>query len=278
MSEQRIDIILFERGLVESRSQAQRLIMAGQVRAAGELVIKPATKVPRDVKLDIISGPQYVSRGGEKLAAALIEFRLDVRGMVCADIGASTGGFTDCLLQKGAKHVYSIDVGKGILHWKLRQDNRITLMESTNARYIEKLPEPIDLVTIDASFISLKILMPVVKKWFQNTPSLKMRDGEENFEYQKVIALIKPQFEAGRTEASKGHGVITDKKIHKRVILSVLDTAQNLGFSVNGLMQSPLLGPKGNKEFLALLSFPGANITDLKTLIGGLFKDHPQGE
>jgi 23S rRNA (cytidine1920-2'-O)/16S rRNA (cytidine1409-2'-O)-methyltransferase len=275
MSKQRIDIILYERGLAESRSKAQRLIMAGQVRVEGQLVIKPATKVPTDAKFEISPGPKFVSRGGEKLAAALKEFGLDVRGSVCVDVGASTGGFTDCLLQNGAEHVYSIDVGKGILHWKLRQDERITIMESTNARYVERLPEPIDLVTIDASFISLKILLPVVENWFQNAPSHEIQDGKVNFEHQKVVALIKPQFEAGRIEVSKGRGIIQDINIHKRVLLSVLDTAQKLGFSAIDLMQSPLLGPKGNQEFLTLLAFPGSKKSDPNALIEGLYKDHP---
>ncbi len=278
MRKQRIDIILYERGLAESRSKAQRLIMAGQVRMEGQLVIKPATKVPTDAKLEIIPGPKFVSRGGEKLAAALKEFRLDVRGSVCVDVGASTGGFTDCLLQNGAKHVYSIDVGKGILHWKLRQDERITIMESTNARYVERLPEPIDLVTIDASFISVKSLLPVAKNWLQNAPSQKKQDQKINFEHQKVVALIKPQFEAGRTEVSKGRGIIQDINIHKRVLLSVLDTAQKLGYSAIDLMQSPLLGPKGNREFMTLLTFPGSKKSDLKALLEDLYKDHPYNE
>jgi 23S rRNA (cytidine1920-2'-O)/16S rRNA (cytidine1409-2'-O)-methyltransferase len=163
MAKVRLDVLLVERGLAESRAKAQAMIMAGQVRVADQVVLKPATAVPADSPLTVDSGPRFVSRGGEKLEAALEAFGIDVAGWVCADVGASTGGFTDCLLQRGAAKVYAIDVGKGILHWKLRNDRRVVVMEQTNARYIESLPEPVALVTVDASFISLKILLPVVK-------------------------------------------------------------------------------------------------------------------
>src|SRR5512142_1397242 len=165
MPKTRLDVLLVERGLAESRAKAQALIMAGQVRVAGQVTLKPATSVQADAALTVDSGPRFVSRGGEKLEAALIAFGLDVTGRVCADVGASTGGFTDCLLQHAAAKVYAIDVGKGILHWKLRHDPRVVAMEETNARYVDSLPEPVSLVTVDASFISLKILLPVVKRW-----------------------------------------------------------------------------------------------------------------
>ena len=165
MTKVRLDVLLVERGLAESRAKAQALIMAGQVRINGQTALKAAAAIEPNSTLTIDSGPRFVSRGGEKLDAALEAFRVDVKGLTCADVGASTGGFTDCLLQRGAAKVYAIDVGKGILHWKLRNDPRIIVMEETNARFVESLPEPISLATIDASFISLKILLPVVKKW-----------------------------------------------------------------------------------------------------------------
>src|SRR5512133_700562 len=176
----RLDVLLVERGLAESRSKAQALIMAGQVRVAGQTTLKPATAVSPDSVLAVDSGPRFVSRGGEKLDAALEAFAFDVTGLVCADVGSSTGGFTDCLLQRGAARVYAIDVGKGILHWKLRNDPRLVVMEETNARFIESLPENISLVTVDASFISLKILLPVIKKWFtplSDSPPIFVENG-----------------------------------------------------------------------------------------------------
>jgi 23S rRNA (cytidine1920-2'-O)/16S rRNA (cytidine1409-2'-O)-methyltransferase len=254
MAKVRLDVLMVSRGLAESRSQAQRLIMAGQVRAAGQLVTKPAAGVMSDVILEIDHGPPYVSRGGEKLAAALARFTLQVKDKICADVGASTGGFTDCLLQHGARRVYAIDVGYGILHWKLRQDSRVVVMERTNARYIARLDEPVHLVTIDASFISLKILLPVVTGW------LSPQSGQ-------VIALIKPQFEAGRREAARGDGVIRQPQIHARVLRETLEFAQESGYGVNGLLRSPLLGPKGNVEFLAWLSYPASSSPDLPELI-----------
>ena len=166
MPKVRLDVLLVERGLAESRARAQALIMAGQVRVADQVALKPATAVDAKAPLTVDPGPRFVSRGGEKLDAALEAFGIDVNGLVCADVGASTGGFTDCLLQRGAAKVYAIDVGKGILHWKLRNDKRVVVMEGTNARHVESLPEPVSLVTVDASFISLKLLLPVVRKWF----------------------------------------------------------------------------------------------------------------
>jgi 23S rRNA (cytidine1920-2'-O)/16S rRNA (cytidine1409-2'-O)-methyltransferase len=195
-----------------------------------------------------------------------------VRGLVCVDVGASTGGFTDCLLQRGAAKVYAIDVGKGILHWKMRKDPRVVVMEETNARFVESLPEPVSLATIDASFISLKTLLPVVKKWFQPIPpvppSLLGKGGEEGI---GVIALIKPQFEAGKKDVSRGDGVIRDPVIHKQVLTDVLNFAQSDGWSVRGLVRSPLLGPKGNVEFLAWLNVTGTQDASLEEMIGGLF-------
>src|SRR5574342_55138 len=170
MPKVRLDVLLVKHGLAESRTKARAMIMAGQVRVAGQVTLKPATAIPADAPLIVDSGPRFVSRGGQKLEAALEAFDIDITGLICADVGASTGGFTDCLLQRGAAKVYAIEVGKGILHWKLRNDERVVVMEQTNARYVESLPEPVDLVTIDASFISLKILLPVVKKWIEPNP------------------------------------------------------------------------------------------------------------
>lgn len=254
MAKVRLDVLVVQKGLAESRTSAQKLIMAGKIRVANEIVTEPSRKLDEGTPIEVTSGPKFVSRGGEKLEPALIAFDLDkLDGFICADVGASTGGFTDCLLQHGATRVYAIDVGYGILHWRLRQDPRVKVMERTNARYVEALPEPIHLVTIDASFISLKILLPVIKKWL-------LPDGH-------VIALIKPQFEAGREEVSKGEGVIKNEIIHQRVLKEVLLTAVDLGYSVKGLIQSPLRGPKGNIEFLTHL-VPGENeSTSLENLI-----------
>jgi 23S rRNA (cytidine1920-2'-O)/16S rRNA (cytidine1409-2'-O)-methyltransferase len=239
----RLDVLLVERGLAESRAKAQALIMAGQVRVAGQTALKPATAIPSDSELSIDSGPRFVSRGGEKLDAALEAFAIDVSGLTCTDVGSSTGGFTDCLLQRGAARVYAIDVGKGILHWKLRNDPRVVVMEETNARFVESLPERIDFVTIDASFISLKILLPVVKRW--NKGEVPGGRG--------IVALIKPQFEAGKKDVARGDGVIRDPEIHRQVLNDVLAYAVREGFGIYGLIKSPLLGPKGNAEFLAWL-------------------------
>ena len=230
--------------MAESRSLAQRLVMAGQVRVDGQVVLKPSTRFTLDAVITVELGPRFVSRGGEKLEPALLAFGLeDLSGLVCADVGASTGGFTDCMLQHGAAHVYAVDVGYGILHWKLRNDPRVTSMERTNARYVSEFPQPVSLVTIDASFISLKILLPVVRGW------LTQQGG-------RVVALIKPQFEAGRQEVSRGDGVIRDHSVHRQVLEDVLTFTEQEGFSVQGLIRSPLLGPKGNTEFLVELVYP----------------------
>ncbi|MFC2054173.1 TlyA family RNA methyltransferase [Chloroflexota bacterium] len=270
MSKVRLDLLLVERDLVESRNQAQRLIMAGQVRVDDQRVFKPSTKVLPDAALSVDQGPQYVSRGGDKLAAALDSFQFDVKGLVCADVGASTGGFTDCLLQNGAARVYAIDVAKGILHWKIRQDPRVVVMEKQNARYLERLPEPVRVITVDASFISLQILLPVFKGWFQrDNPSIspEIRENEGN----SIIALIKPQFEAGREEASRSRGVIRDPSVHHQVLSDVLNFSIELEYGVNGLIRSPLRGPKGNVEFLAWLEYPGRTKSNIRDLIAALY-------
>jgi 23S rRNA (cytidine1920-2'-O)/16S rRNA (cytidine1409-2'-O)-methyltransferase len=245
-----------------------------------QVTLKPATGVLPDSVLTVDSGPRFVSRGGEKLDAALGTFGIDVTGLTCADVGASTGGFTDCLLQRGAHKVYAIDVGKGILHWKLRNDPRVVVMEQTNARYIESLPEPVDFVTIDASFISLKILLPVVRKWIRPSPPSPSNPrrglpygerGAEGGVRGDLVALIKPQFEAGRKDVSRGDGVIRDPEIHKQVLLDVLSFARQEGFEIHGLIKSPLLGPKGNAEFLVRLDTAGIQSVALEETINVLF-------
>lgn len=270
MPKTRLDLLVVERGLAESRAKAQALIMAGQVRVNGQTALKPATAIEPSATLTVDSGPRFVSRGGEKLDAAIQAFGFDLNGLVCADVGASTGGFTDCMLQRGAAKLYTIDVGKGILHWKLRNDPRVVVMESTNARFVESLPELVSLVTIDASFISLKILLPVVKSWLLpsefNREERKAREEKTNLGALSelrgskvggnIIALIKPQFEAGKKDVARGDGVIRDPDIHKQVLLDVLTFAQAEGFAVRGLIRSPLLGPKGNTEFLTWLTYP----------------------
>jgi 23S rRNA (cytidine1920-2'-O)/16S rRNA (cytidine1409-2'-O)-methyltransferase len=240
--------MLVERGLAESRAKAQVLIMAGEVRVNGEVELRPGSSHAETVRVDIEHGPRFVSRGGEKLDAALGAFAIDVGGRICADVGASTGGFTDCLLQHGAARVYAIDVGKGSLHWRLRNDPRVVVMEDTNARFLAALPEPVSLVTIDASFISLKLLLPAVVQWFEPEDA-----GAQ------LIALVKPQFEAGRQDAARGDGVIRDPFVHRQVLMSVLSFAEHEGLALRGLMRSPLLGPKGNVEFLAWFDRSGTH-------------------
>jgi 23S rRNA (cytidine1920-2'-O)/16S rRNA (cytidine1409-2'-O)-methyltransferase len=262
MRKVRVDVLLVERGLALSRAQAQRLVMAGQVRAHGQVVPKPSSTVPVDAEIRVEQGPRYVSRGGEKLEAALHAFNLDVSEKVCADVGASTGGFTDCLLQGGAARIYAIDVGQGILHWKLRQDPRVVVMEGTNARYVAQLPERVQLITVDVSFISLKVLLTVLRGWFPPA------GGE-------VVALIKPQFEAGRKETARGEGVIRDPAVHRQVLLEVLAFAQQQDYGVRGLVRSPLLGPKGNVEFLAHMIYPGEARVELQDLVGDAIRDLP---
>ena len=263
MLKARLDILLVEKGLAESRAKAQALVMAGQVRVNGQVVDRAAANILRDAEVKVEQGPRFVSRGGDKLEAALTTFPVNVSGLVCADVGASTGGFTDCLLQHGAARVYAIDVGKGLLHWKLRTDPRVVVMEKTNARYMEKIPEPVSLVTIDASFISLKILLPVVKGWFLPSPLTPFLQAGEG----SVIALIKPQFEAGRKETARNKGVIRDAQVHRSVLADILSFTQMQGFVTCDLMRSPVLGPKGNVEFLAWLGMSDYEGVDLERLL-----------
>ncbi len=234
-AKQRIDVLMFERGLAPSREKARAMIMAGEVLVDGQPAPKPGASVAVEVNIVVKNKPRFVSRGGDKLAWALETFQVDVSGHICADVGASTGGFTDCLLQNGAARIYAIDVGYGQIDYALRQDERVIVIERTNARYLETLAEPVDFVTVDASFISLKILIPTIKNWLQ--PS------------SELILLIKPQFEAGREEVGKG-GVVRDSKTHKRVLTDILTFMRQIGFDIRGLTTSPIKGPAGNTEFL----------------------------
>jgi 23S rRNA (cytidine1920-2'-O)/16S rRNA (cytidine1409-2'-O)-methyltransferase len=234
----RLDTLLHERDLVASREQGRRLILAGEVTVDGQLVDKPGTRVRADAQLHIREKPPYVGRGGLKLEAALDRFPVRPQGAVAADVGASTGGFTDCLLQRGAARVYAIDVGYGQLDWNLRQDSRVVVMERTNARYLESLPEPVDLVVIDVSFISLELILPQARGWLQP-------DGD-------IIALIKPQFEAGRRQVGKG-GVVRDPDVHRSVLEEITGWAKREGLGPQDLIPSPIKGPAGNIEFLIWL-------------------------
>ena len=235
---ERLDKLLLARGLVSTRAKGQGLIMAGEVLVNGVVVDKPGTAVALDANIQLKAAMPYVSRGGYKLAGALTHFGVDVNGRLCADVGACTGGFTDVLLQKGAARVYAIDVGYGQLDWKLRQDKRVTVMERTNARYVEALAEPVNFVVIDVSFISLKLILPAVQGWLDET-------GD-------VVALIKPQFEAGRSQVGKG-GVVRDTAVHRQVLLDVLTWAEAHGWAVKGLTRSSIEGSDGNVEFLVWL-------------------------
>ena len=238
VSKSRLDILLVECGLAESQSEAQRLIMAGKVRVAGHTADKPGVEFPDDTEIELV-GPKspYASRGGEKLAAALVTFPVEVSGRVCLDLGASTGGFTSCLLLNGASLVYAVDAGKGQLDWGLRNDERVVVMEGVNARYLEvdKLDPLPTLLVADLSFISLdKVLPPVVGQ----LPGLS-----------DIICLVKPQFEAARDKVGKG-GVVMNVTTHRAVLLKIAALYENIGYPPAGLIRSPLIGPAGNVEFL----------------------------
>jgi 23S rRNA (cytidine1920-2'-O)/16S rRNA (cytidine1409-2'-O)-methyltransferase len=233
---QRIDLLLVERSLAESREKAQALLLAGQVLVNGQKVDKAGAAVDSTAAIEILARMPWVSRGGYKLAGALDHWGIDVTGRVCVDIGSSTGGFTDCLLQRGAARVHSVDVGAGQLHWKLRTDPRVVVHEGVNARYIEPatLGEPVDLAVCDVSFISVTLILPML-------PPLLQPDGA-------LVILVKPQFEVGRTQVGRG-GIVRDPALHEAVCSKVEDAARMLGFKTD-LMESPLPGAEGNKEFL----------------------------
>ncbi len=235
---ERLDILLVERGLIPTRSRAKAVVMAGEVLVDGQRVDKPGTKIGREAQIHVVAPLPYVSRGGYKLAGALDVFDLAVAGKICADVGACTGGFTDVLLQRGAARVYAIDVGYGQLDWKLRQDERVIVMERTNVRYVEELEEAVDFASIDVSFISLKLVLPAVKKWLAP-------QGD-------IVALIKPQFEAGPKQVGKG-GIIRDTAVHRQVLAEILTWAAENDLAPQGLVRSSIEGSDGNVEFLVHL-------------------------
>jgi 23S rRNA (cytidine1920-2'-O)/16S rRNA (cytidine1409-2'-O)-methyltransferase len=253
VEKQRLDLLLVQQGLVETREQAKRLIMAGEVSVDGQTQDKPGMAVAVTAALAVRTPLPYVSRGGLKLAAALDDFALDVAGMVAADVGASTGGFTDCLLQRGAARVYAIDVGYGQLAWKLQSDGRVVVLDRTNVRHLAELPGGAlaDLAVIDASFISLALVLP---------PTLRLLKSEG-----QVVALIKPQFEAGKDDVGKG-GVVRDRRVHRRVLRETAAMAQALGLIVAGLTVSPAPGPAGNVEFLIWLRKRGSGVGSAESI------------
>jgi 23S rRNA (cytidine1920-2'-O)/16S rRNA (cytidine1409-2'-O)-methyltransferase len=241
---QRLDLLLVARGLAPTREKAQGLILAGLVEVDGRRADKAGTAFPDDAQVRV-AGPEhpYVSRGGVKLAAALDAFAIDPAGLVCADVGASTGGFTDCLLQRGALRVYAIDVGYGQLDAKLRGDPRVVVLEKVNARELsaDHLPEPVSLAALDLSFISVRKVLPAL------LPRLSPR--------ARVVILVKPQFEAGRSDVGKG-GIVRDARVRERVVREILDDAGSMGLSGIGVIPSPIRGAKGNQEYLAAFTSP----------------------
>lgn len=243
MAKIRLDVLLTQKELAETRSRAQALIMAGKVRVDDQVMTKAGMQVSTEAAITVEEPLPYVSRGGLKLAAALDAFEIDPAAKACADVGASTGGFTDVLLQRDAARVYAIDVGYGQLAWNLRQDDRVVVMERTNARHLDTLPEIIDLVTIDASFISLKLIFPAVIRW--------LAAGA------KVVALVKPQFEAGKDQVGKG-GVVRDRAVHYGVLEQAVADAAAHHLNLAGLIPSPITGPAGNHEFLLYLVYQHA--------------------
>ena len=238
----RLDVLLVEQGYADSRTKAQAIIMSGQVYVAGQKADKPGMSFEENSEIEVRGATcPYVSRGGLKLEKALRDFGVKPEGYVCSDSGASTGGFTDCLLQQGAKKVFAIDVGYGQLDWKIRSDPRVVVMERTNVRYVtpEQLGEPLDLSVIDVSFISLRIVLPVIKTFLKPTG--------------QVLCLIKPQFEAGKEKVGK-KGVVRDPATHKEVLDDFVSLASELQFHIRGLTFSPVKGPEGNIEFLGHLT------------------------
>jgi 23S rRNA (cytidine1920-2'-O)/16S rRNA (cytidine1409-2'-O)-methyltransferase len=255
----RLDEALVERGLVENRSRAQALILAADILVNGSPVTRAGASVRSGDELSIKAPPRFVSRGGDKLDHALIAFGIDVDGLIAADFGASTGGFTDCLLQYGAARVYAIDVGYGQLASRLRADPRVVVIERTNVRHFVSLPEPVDLVTIDVSFIGLGLVLPTARTLLNHCG--------------RIVALIKPQFEAGRSSVGRG-GVVRDPRVHRKVLEDQFTTAAKLGLGITGLTASPLRGPAGNIEFLATLA-PGVASIPMNDAINRALAEAP---
>ena len=238
---ERLDCVLAAQGLVPSREVAARTVLAGGVSVDGIMVDKPAKLVSLDARIEIVRPALYVSRSGDKLAAALDTFRIDPRGTIGLDVGCSTGGFTDCLLQRGARRIYAIDVGYGQFAWRLRQDSRVVLLERTNIRYVDRaaVPEPIDLAVIDVSFISLTLVLPAVIHLLNSAAV--------------IVALVKPQFEVGKGQVGRG-GIVRDDAQREAVTEKVIHCAAQLGFQLTGVLDSPVIGRKGNREILVGLT------------------------
>jgi 23S rRNA (cytidine1920-2'-O)/16S rRNA (cytidine1409-2'-O)-methyltransferase len=249
---ERLDEVVVKLELAPTRSKARAMIMAGDVLVNDLPVLQAGSPIRSNDVVTLKSKPRFVSRGGEKLDHALELFGVDVAGAICADFGASTGGFTDCLLQRGASKVYAIDVGYGQIDQRIRDDDRVVVQERVNARYIESLPEPIDLVVIDVSFIGLALILPVAK--------LVLTD------HGQCVPLVKPQFEAGRGDVGKG-GVVRDPVIHRRVLVKSTDCAVENGFAVRGITKSPIVGPAGNVEFLMHLVVGEEQLASLDEMI-----------
>jgi len=252
--QKRLDVLLFDTKKVDSRAKAQALIMAGLVSVNGKKETKPGTKFNNDVLIDVLEMQKYVGRGAEKLEEAAKVFKLNFNGKVVADIGSSTGGFTDFALQKGAKKVYAIDVGTGQLDWRLRKDSRVVVMEKTDFRKIDELPEAIDLFLIDVSFISARKILKKIKDIRYLILDIEEKKDKKypisNIQYPEIILLFKPQFEAGKKIADKFRGVITDPKVHQELLEDFRIWCADNGFDVLGETQSPIKGAKGNTEWL----------------------------
>ena len=238
---ERLDCVLAAQGLAPSREAAARTVLAGGVSVDGIMVDKPAKLVSLDARIEIVRPALYVSRSGDKLAAALDTFRIDPQGTIGLDVGCSTGGFTDCLLQRGARRIYAIDVGYGQFAWRLRQDSRVVLLERTNIRYVDRaaIPEPIDLAVIDVSFISLTLVLPAVVHLLNSAAV--------------IVALVKPQFEVGKGQVGRG-GIVRDDAQREAVTEKVIHCAAQLGFQLTGVLDSPVIGRKGNREILVGLT------------------------
>ena len=237
---ERLDLLVVQRELAPSRNKASAMIMAAEVFVDGQIADKPGMRVSLEADIKLKSKPRFVGRGGIKLEAALIAFDIDVEDKICADVGASTGGFTDCLLQHGVARVYAIDVARGIIDYGLRVDDRVILLENTNARHLEKLDEPVNLVVGDVSFISLKLILPAIQRWLS--------------EKADIITLVKPQFEAGKADVGKG-GIIKDSSVRQRVLEEITQFAEESDFQVVDLIRSPITGQKGNIEYLMWLKW-----------------------
>jgi 23S rRNA (cytidine1920-2'-O)/16S rRNA (cytidine1409-2'-O)-methyltransferase len=259
----RLDKLLVAKKLAPTRAKAQALIMAGEVRVNGEPAQKAGMSVAFDAEIEVAEPLPYVSRGGYKLAGALEEFDIDLTGATCADVGACTGGFSDVMLQQGAARIYAIDVGYGQLAWKIRQNPKVEVLERTNARYLDSLPEPINFVSIDVSFISLRLILPAVKKWLADQ--------------YNIVALIKPQFEAGRKQVGKG-GIVKDPDVHRQVLEEILTWCVENELYPANLSTSSITGTDGNVEFLVWLQENPDKQENLESLISKLVPTAPQAD